>query len=127
MKNLFFLFLSCTFILSLSSCDVTLGDEEEAPIEMKEFTIEATASSESITLSWTAVDGVSWYFANYAPTGDTKVEDGGYQNLNTDEMSHTVYNLEPNTEYEIYLEGGTYLTGGDRIARSNTLTVSTQP
>ncbi len=118
-------FIGCAFMFSLSIYEITIG-YEESNIEVEDFLITSTSDAKPVTMSWTDVDAVFWYFVNFGPTDKDKLEAGEYQNLNTTDMSYTLENLDPYTEYEIYIDGKTYLSGGDLVAKSNSVTISTK-
>ena len=92
---------------------------------MQEFNINATATTNTINLTWENVDGVSWYQTSFGQAAEDKSLSNSFQNPNTEDVSYVLTGLTSDTTYEIFIEGTTQADGGNTVARSRTITVTT--
>lgn len=118
-----FIFLFGAF-LSLNSCTDSNSTEPEA--DLPDIAVTATQTSTSIELSWSPVEGCSWYHIYIAKQGETLDEIATYQNLYDDPITYEITDLSADTSYDLKLEGTDYASGGKLIA-STTLSVTTNP
>lgn len=109
----------------MTSCQNKEEAEVTPEVQMQEFIISATQTSNTIELSWQNVEGVSWYHLNYGKSTTDKSLSTSFPNSNMADMTYMLSGLTPNTEYEISLDGTTLSTGGDMVAKSNTIKVTT--
>ncbi|WP_028978675.1 fibronectin type III domain-containing protein [Sporocytophaga myxococcoides] len=121
LNSLKFFIVALVFTFSLVSC---VKDDSPDPIIAKDIQVTSSSTAEAITLSWKPVSGVSWYTIYITKKGESAREIGPYQNLINDPITYKIADLEPNTAYDIKLEGKDYAYGGNVLAVHN-LTVST--
>ncbi|MCD4794636.1 MAG: fibronectin type III domain-containing protein [Bacteroidales bacterium] len=119
--------LSVLIILSISfqACEKKTVEEEKPTV--KEIKVTAISGSpDVIGLQWDNIEGVFWYFVSYAKTGEELVEQAGFQDTENSSINYLIENLEAETEYDIIVKGKDYLSGGELIAESRLITISTQ-
>lgn len=124
MKNL--ILVPLVILFAFSSCTVSLGDEDLEPvIDVIELNLSVSTSEDSATLTWDKVEECSWYKILIAKKGETLEVEANYQNLNVEEFSYEVNGLDSKTEYDIKVEGTSYLDDG-KILAEKSMTVSTK-
>ncbi|MBO9699070.1 MAG: fibronectin type III domain-containing protein [Sporocytophaga sp.] len=121
LNSLKFFIVTLVLTFSLVSCT---KDDTPDPVTAKDIEVTSTSTSDAITLSWKPINGVSWYTIYIGKKGESPTEIGPYQNLINNPITYKIPNLEPNTVYDIKMEGKDYAYGGDVLAVHN-LSVST--
>ena len=116
MKNIFTLFAAGIIALMAIGCDKTEPAEQQGSLNTPEFS--ANANENSITVSWTVVEGAAYYeiwLNNDEPT-------------KTDKIVHRFDSLKWNTEYTVNLKAvGTDGSGSKVASQKVTIAVRKVP
>ena len=99
------------------SSAVTFSTTAGAQILATSLAVQGSPTANSVTLSWTGT-GASYYQLRYNQTGTTN-----YSWINTSASPFTIYNLNPDTEYECRIKtnnGGQYSNWSSAVTFSTT-------